>query len=156
MYIDQIYDKKVAHFWVSSLSFSSGLFGLFDLEISKPQENQSKTFKWTHSCWKNMKKWYFLMSGLWFGLSDLHWPFSIFCGLWSIISPVLYSSDINNPSIISKSYCWKFPILDHCDESQSVTSPSSSQWSIPLSISLCNSARAPSLRANGILWATLR
>ena len=41
--------------------------------------------------------------------------FQFFCGLWSIISPVLYSSDIIIPSIISKSYCWKFPISDHCD-----------------------------------------
>ena len=33
---------------------------------------------------KNMKKWYSLVFGLWFGLSDLHWPFSIF--LWSLKS----------------------------------------------------------------------
>ena len=114
MWIDQICDKKVAHFWVSSLSFSSGLFGLFDLEISNQQENQSKTFKWTHSCWKMWKS--YISSFLAFDLAFLTFIglFQFFCGLWSIISPVLYSSDINNPSIISKSYCWKFPISDHC------------------------------------------
>ena len=41
--------------------------------------------------------------------------FQFFCCLWSTISPVLCIIDLNNPSIISKSYCWNFPISDHCD-----------------------------------------
>ena len=41
--------------------------------------------------------------------------FQFFWGPWSLRSPVARISDISDPFIIRKNYCWKFPIFDHCD-----------------------------------------
>ena len=41
--------------------------------------------------------------------------FQFFWGPWSLRSPVACSSDLSDPFIIKKNYCWKFPILNHCD-----------------------------------------
>ena len=40
--------------------------------------------------------------------------FQFFWGPWSLRSPVARISDISDPFIIRKYYCWKFPIFDHC------------------------------------------
>ena len=121
MWIDQIYEKKLAYLWVSSLSFSSGLFGLFNLEISNHRKDQSKIFQWTHSCQKNIKNYFFLCLAFDLAFLTFIGLFQFFCGLWSLKSPLSCSSDINNTSIIQYNFCLKYPIFNQCAPSTSGT-----------------------------------
>ena len=59
-------------------TYHSGLFGLYDLEIQTKVNFHSHSSKWPQINEKSVKFWFSMVSGLWFGLHDLHWPFSIF------------------------------------------------------------------------------
>ena len=78
MWEDQILTYKVAQFWFAILSCYSGLFGLYDLGIQTKVNFQSINSKWPQIIEKSAKFWFSMVFGLWFGLHDLHWPFSIF------------------------------------------------------------------------------
>ena len=75
---DQILTYKVARFWFAILSCYSGLFGLYDLGIQTKVNFWWISSKWPQTNEKSIKFWFLIVSGLWFGLHDLHWPFAIF------------------------------------------------------------------------------
>ena len=60
------------------LTYHSGLFGLYDLDIQTKVNFHSHSSKWPQINEKSVKFWFSMVSGLWFGLHDLHRPFSIF------------------------------------------------------------------------------
>ena len=78
MWEDLILTYKVAQFWFAILSYYSGLFGLYDLGIQTKVNFWSISSKWPQTNEKRIKFWFLIVSGLWFGLCDLHWPFAIF------------------------------------------------------------------------------
>ena len=78
MWEDLILTYKVAQFWFAILSYYSGLFGLYDLGIQTKVNFWSISSKWPQTNEKRIKFWFLIVSGLWFGLHDLHWPFTIF------------------------------------------------------------------------------
>ena len=78
MWEDQIWTHKVAELRFAIFAYHSGLFGLYDLGIQTKVNFQSINSKWPQINEKTMKFWFLIVSGLWFGLCDLHWPFAIF------------------------------------------------------------------------------
>ena len=78
MWKDQIWTYKVAWLWFAILSCYSSLFSLYDLGIQTKANFWSITSKWPQTNEKSTKFWFLIVSGLWFGLRDLHWPFGIF------------------------------------------------------------------------------
>ena len=78
MWKDHIRTHKVAELRFAIFAFHSGLFGLYDLGVQTKVNFQSINSKWPQINEKTMKFWFLIVSGLWFGLCDLHWPFAIF------------------------------------------------------------------------------
>ena len=78
MWEDLILTYKVAQFWFAILSYYSGLFGLYDLGIQTKVNFWWISSKWPQTNEKSIKFWFLIVSGLWFGLHDLDWPFAIF------------------------------------------------------------------------------
>ena len=60
------------------LTYHSSLFGLYDLDIQTKVNFLSESSKWPQINKKSVKFRFSMVFGLWFGLHDLHWPFSIF------------------------------------------------------------------------------
>ena len=74
----QIWTHEVAELGFGILTYHSGLFGLWDLEIQIKVNLQSVITKWPQINEKSIKFWFLIMSGLWFDLHDLHWSFGLF------------------------------------------------------------------------------
>ena len=74
----QIWTHKFAVLGFANLIYHSGLFGLYDLEIQTKVNFLSHSSKWRQISDKSVKFCFSMVSGLWFGLHDLHWPFAIF------------------------------------------------------------------------------
>ena len=107
MWEDLIFTYKVARFWFAIFSCYSGLFGLYDLGIQIKVEFQSIITKWFQTSKKNIKFWFLVVSGLWIGLHDLRWPFSIFL---RSLRPKK-SSDMHQSYIKAKFYQKQFPLV---------------------------------------------
>ena len=75
MWEDLILTYKVAQFWFAIFSCYSGLY---DLGIQTKVNFWWNSFRWPQTNEKRIKFWFSIVSGLWFGLRDLHWPFTIF------------------------------------------------------------------------------
>ena len=110
MWEDQILTYKVARFWFAILSWYSGLFGLYDLGIQTKVHFWWISSKWPQTNEKRIKFWFLIVSGLWFGLHDLHWPFTIF--LRSLMPKK--SSGMQQSYIRANSFRLRFPISDQC------------------------------------------
>ena len=80
----QIWTHNVAELRFAIFTYHGGLFCLYDLGIQTKVNFPSINSKWPQIIEKSVKFWFSMAFGLWFGLHDLHWPFSIL--LRSLIS----------------------------------------------------------------------